>query len=521
MQKITALYARLSKDDELQGDSNSIVNQKIMLEQYAKEHFFANTFFYVDDGFSGVNFDRPQIKKLFEDVQAGLIETIIVKDLSRFGRNHLMVGYYTEVFFAEYGVRFISILDNVDSENGENDLAAFKNILNEMYAKDLSKKLRASAQARGMSGKRLASTPPFGYIKDASGNWIIDEPKASVVRKIYQLYLNGKSMTGICGILMQEQIPTARGSNRWTDTMIKRILSRPEYCGDMINFKTHNISFRKKKSVPVDPENWAVFRDMQPAIIEREQWQLVQDKLARIQRTVSNVKHDPAIFQGFLYCAQCGNKCYARQKYKSHTLYYLCSGYSKKVTNCTLHFMSDIVLRRRVLDAIRNLLDAFRKDEAAFTTRLQGFRQNSWQEELSEKQKTIDRVHSDILELERKLRRTYDDKVSGMLSDEVFKIISDQIIEDRRAMLAISEQLEKEIETLRNSSAQIQSFIEVLQQYRDTDVTEVTQQLLLHFIDKILIHDTKHDDNAVPKRSEFKKIDIYFRAVGCLDSFTK
>lgn len=246
MQKITALYARLSKDDELQGDSNSIVNQKIMLEQYAKEHFLANTLFYVDDGFSGVNFDRPQIQKLFEDVQAGLIGTVIVKDLSRFGRNHLMVGYYTEVFFAEYGVRFISILDNVDSENGENDLAAFKNILNEMYAKDLSKKLRASAQARGMSGKRLASTPPFGYIKDASGNWIIDEPKASVVRRIYQLYLNGNSMTGICGILKREQIPTARGSNRWTDTMVKRILSRPEYCGDMVNFKTHDISFRKR-----------------------------------------------------------------------------------------------------------------------------------------------------------------------------------------------------------------------------------------------------------------------------------
>ena len=218
MQKITALYARLSKDDELQGESNSIVNQKIMLEQYAKEHFFSNTSFYADDGYSGVNFDRPQIQKLFEDVQAGLVGTVIVKDLSRFGRNHLMVGYYTEVLFAECGVRFISILDNVDSENGENDLAAFKNILNEMYAKDLSKKQRASAQARGMSGKRLAVNPPFGYIKDASGNWIIDELNASVVRKIYQLFLDGNSMTGICDILMQEKIPTAKGSYRWKVT---------------------------------------------------------------------------------------------------------------------------------------------------------------------------------------------------------------------------------------------------------------------------------------------------------------
>lgn len=521
MSKITALYARLSKDDELQGESNSIVNQKIMLEQYAKEHFFSNTFFYADDGYSGVNFDRPQIQKLFEDVQAGLVGTVIVKDLSRFGRNHLMVGYYTEVLFAECGVRFISILDNVDSENGENDLAAFKNILNEMYAKDLSKKQRASAQARGMSGKRLAANPPFGYIKDVSGNWLIDEPNASVVRKIYRLYLDGKSMTGICDILMQEKIQTAKGSYRWTDTTVKRILSRPEYCGDMVNFKTRNISFKTKKKVAIDPEKRTVFRDMQPAIIEREKWQLVQDKLARIQRTVTKVKHDPAVFNGFLYCADCGSKCYARQKYKTHTLYYLCSGYSKKTTDCSIHYMSDIVLRRRVLKAIRSLLDAFRTDEAAFTTRLQGFRQNSWQTELSEKQKTIDRVHSDILELERKLRRTYDDKISGLLSDEVFKIISDQIIDDRRAMLAISDHLEKEIETLQNSSAQIQSFIEVLQQYRDTDVTEVTQQLLLHFIDKIQVHDTKPEDNDGRNRSEFKKIDIYFRAVGCLDSFTK
>lgn len=517
MQKITALYARLSKDDELQGDSNSIVNQKIMLEQYAKEHFFSNTNFYADDGYSGVDFERPQIQKLFEDVQAGLIGTVIVKDLSRFGRNHLMVGYYTEVFFAEYGVRFISILDNVDSENGENDLTPFKNILNEMYAKDISKKQLASIRSRGTNGKRLMSVPPIGYKKNESGDWIIDEPKAAVVRRIYQLYLNGESICGIATILTNDNVPTARGNTVWNPSQIKRILVCPEYRGDMVNFKMHRISFKNKKQISNDPSEWAVFRDAQPAIIDRTQWQLVQDKLARIQRTVPRTKHAPAVFTGFLYCADCGNKLYARQANGHYALHYICCGYLKRKTRCTIHYIPDNVLQRRVLKAIRNLLDEFRKDENAVITRLQGYRQNSWQMEIDEKQKTIDAIHSDILDLERKLRRTYEDRITDVLDETKFQIISDQIIEDRRALLTVAEQLEKEVATLRSTSAQISSFVDVLKKYRDIDVTEITQPLLLDFIDKIVVHDASY----YRENSDAKKTDIYFRAVGCLDLITK
>lgn len=517
MKKITALYARLSKDDELQGDSNSIVNQKNFLEQYAKEHFFSNTLFYADDGYTGVDFNRPQIQKLFQDVQAGLIGTVIVKDLSRFGRNHLMVGYYTEMMFAEYGVRFISILDNVDSANGEDDLTPFKNILNEMYAKDISKKQLASVRSRGTNGKRLASIPPIGYKKDENGDWIIDEPKAAIVRRIYQLFLDGESINGIATILTNDNVPTARGNSVWNPSQVKRILVCPEYRGDMVNFKMRRISFKNKKQIPNDPSEWVVFRDTQPAIIDRTQWQLVQDKLARIQRTVPRTKHAPAVFTGFLYCADCGNKLYARQGNEHFTLHYVCSGYAKKKAPCTIHFISDNVLRRRVLKVIRNLLDEFRKDEDAVITRLQGFRQNSWQMEISEKQKTIDTIHSDILDLERKLRRTYEDRIENVLDETKFQIISDQIIEDRRALIAVSDQLEKEVATLRNTSTQIHSFIEVLKKYRDIDVTDVTQPLLLDFIDKILIHDAKHFRES----SDFKDIDIYFRAVGCLHLFTK
>lgn len=517
MQKITALYARLSKDDELQGDSNSIVNQKIMLEQYAEEHFFSNTNFYADDGYSGVDFERPQIQKLFEDVQAGLIGTVIVKDLSRFGRNHLMVGYYTEVFFAECGVRFISILDNVDSENGEDDLTPFKNILNEMYAKDLSKKQLASTRTRGLNGKRLMPVPPMGYIKDADGNWVIDEPKAEIVRRIYQLYLDGTSINGIANILSSEKIPTARGKAAWNPSQIKRILVCPEYRGDMVNFKMRRISFKNKKQILNDPSEWVVFPDAQPAIIDRTQWQLVQDKLVKIQRTVPSVKHDPAVFTGFLYCADCGSKCYAKQGNEHYTLHYVCGGYSKRKTECTIHYITDHVVRRRVLKAIRSLLDDFRKDEDSVITRLQGFRQNSWQMEIDEKQKTIDTLRSNILDLERKLRRSYEDKLANVLTDIAFNIISDQIIEERRALLTVAEQLEKEVATLRSTSAQITSFVDVLKKYRDIDVTEITQPLLLDFIDKIVVHDA----NYYREKSDTKKIDIYFRAVGCLDLITK
>lgn len=517
MSKITALYARLSKDDEIQGDSNSILNQRIMLEQFANEHYFSNLVYYVDDGYSGVSFSRPQIQKLFEDVQAGLVGTVIVKDLSRFGRNHLMVGYYTEVMFAEYGVRFISILDNVDSINGEDDLTPFKNILNEMYAKDISKKQRASVQARGTSGKRLSPHPPYGYKKDSDGNWIIDEAQAEIVRRIYQLFLDGHSMRNISDILTEEQVPTARGGTIWYVNPIKRILTRREYCGDMVNFKTRRPSFKAKRQIILDKSEHLIFPDAQPPIITREQWQLAQDKQARIQRTVRKPDSTEKVFTGFLYCGECGSKCYGRSNAGHAAMYYLCSGYSKKKIGCTMHYITDAVLRKRILKAIRALLDEFRADESAVITRLQGCRENSWQTEISEKEDTVKNLRSDIFRTEQKLRTIYEDKLSGVLNEDAFQILSDQYVEERRSMLSIAEQLEKEISDLKNSSVQIQSFIDVLRKYRDVNVTEITQQLLLDFIDKILIHDT----GSHPDYPDYKPLDIYFRAVGCIDIITK
>lgn len=360
-------------------------------------------------------------------------------------------------------------------------------------------------------------SPPIGYIKDADGNWLIDEPKAKIVRRIYQLYLDGASIHGIANILTSEKIPTARGKDTWSPGQIKRILVCPEYRGDMVNFKLRRISFKNKKQVPVDPSEWAVFHDTQPAIIDRSQWQLVQDKLAKIQRTVPIVKHDPAVFTGFLYCAECGCKCYAKQATRNCTLHYICSGYSKSKTVCTIHYITDKVVRRRVLKAIRDLLDEFRQDENSVTTRLQGFRQNSLKNEIKDKQKMIDKLHSDIIDLERKIRKAYEDKVSNTLNDTAFNIISDQMIEERNALVKVSEQLEKDVDILIFSSTQINSFIDVLKKYRDIDVTEITQPLLLDFIDKIAVHDT----GISHEKSENKKIDIYFRAVGRLDLFTK
>ena len=324
---ITALYCRLSRDDGMEGDSNSIANQKRLLSKYAKENGFSNTKYYVDDGYTGTNFNRPDFQKMLDDMEMGYITTVIVKDMSRLGRDYLQVGYYTDTFFPEHDIRFIAINDCVDSADGENELAPFRNVMNEMYARDISRKVRSSHRLRGNAGEPL-SPPPYGYMKspDNPKHWIIDEDAAKVVRQIYAWCIEGKGNEVIARLLQESEtlVPMAywkskglgRGGKKtqanpykWCKTTIGKMLALREYTGDIVNFKTYSKSFKNKTRIPNAEENMVIFKDVHEPIIDRDTWERVQAIKSKTKRRAPKPENgEKNMFCDLLYCADCGSK---------------------------------------------------------------------------------------------------------------------------------------------------------------------------------------------------------------------
>lgn len=508
---IDALYCRLSQDDKLQGDSNSIKNQKAILEQYAQDHGLDNPKFYVDDGYSGTNFNRPDFQRLIEDMEAGLIRTIVVKDMSRLGRDYLKVGFYTEITFPEAGVRFIAVNDGVDSDIAvENDFTPFRNIMNEWYAKDTSKKIRAVWKAKGNAGKHLCCNPPYGYLKDNDDKdkWVIDEEAAAVVKEIFNLCMNGYGPTQIARILTERKVdtPTIHAkkqgrktivkenafSNIWETQTIIKILNHYEYLGHTANFKTKKKSYKSKAKLLNDPSDWVIFKDTQEAIIDELTFETVQ-KIRQGKRH-NNKMGEPSIFSGLLYCADCGKRMYlCRCTTMTQKGYFNCSTYRKmKVKLCTSHQITVEAVETLVLEDLRRVTAYAKQHEKKFldAARLRSAKALSKMQ--TENQTELTYAINRTGEIDKIIQHLYEDNICGKISDERFAKMSG-IYEAEQSQLNVRiNVLERELADSKDESETIAKFMKVVR--RHTEITKLTAEIVREFIDKVIVYQSEKVD---------------------------
>lgn len=529
---ITALYCRLSRDDGTESESNSIGNQKKLLSQKAKEMGLTDTKYYVDDGYTGTNFNRPGFQQLIDDIEIGLVSAVMVKDLSRLGRDYVSVGNYTDSYFPEHNVRFIAVNDAIDSDEGESEIAPFKNILNEMYARDISKKIRSSHRLRGSMGEPL-SQPPYGYMKSPENKkkWIIDPEAATVVKSIFKMCLDGKGNETIARELQENKvlIPMAywrsKGLNRggkktqtnpykWCKTTIQKILSQQEYCGDIINFKTYSKSFKNKRRIENSKENWAVFKNVNEPIIDRETFETVQKFISKTKRRTSKKENgERSIFNGLIYCGDCHSKMrYHTSTSNKEIHYFTCS--DNKVDyrgNCPgRHYVRADALEEVVKLELRRLVEMLEIDESYFAQLL--LRKNDEEREKdkkfleSELQKAIARSNT-VSQLYEKL---YEDNVIGKVSDEWFVELSHKYEKERMDLKAKIADTRYKIEELKNNNSEYEKFISAIRRFMQ--MGNLTSPLLRELIDHIDIFETEGTG-----KSRTQRIVIYYRFIGYIE----
>ncbi|WP_302193043.1 recombinase family protein [uncultured Ruminococcus sp.] len=529
---ITALYCRLSRDDGTESESNSIGNKKKLLSQKAKEMGLTDTKYYVDDGYTGTNFNRPGFQQLIDDIEIGLVSAVMVKDLSRLGRDYVSVGNYTDSYFPEHNVRFIAVNDAIDSDEGESEIAPFKNILNEMYARDISKKIRSSHRLRGSMGEPL-SQPPYGYMKSPENKkkWIIDPEAATVVKSIFKMCLDGKGNETIARELQENKvlIPMAywrsKGLNRggkktqtnpykWCKTTIQKILSQQEYCGDIINFKTYSKSFKNKTRYENSKENWAVFKDVNEPIIDRETFETVQKFISKTKRrTPKKENGEQSIFNGLIYCGDCHSKMrYHTSTSNKEIHYFTCSDnkvdYRGKCPG--RHYVRADALEEVVKLELRRLVEVLELDESYFAQLL--LRKNDEEREKdkkfleSELQKAIARSNT-VSQLYEKL---YEDNVIGKVSDEWFVELSHKYEKERMNLKAKIADTRHQIEELKNTNSEYGKFISAIRRFMQMD--NLTSPLLRELIDHIDIFETEGTG-----KSRTQRIVIYYRFIGYIE----
>ncbi len=529
---ITALYCRLSRDDGTESESNSIGNQKKLLSQKAKEMGLTDTKYYVDDGYTGTNFNRPGFQQLIDDIEIGLVSAVMVKDLSRLGRDYVSVGNYTDSYFPEHNVRFIAVNDAIDSDEGESEIAPFKNILNEMYARDISKKIRSSHRLRGSMGEPL-SQPPYGYMKSPENKkkWIIDPEAATVVKSIFKMCLDGKGNETIARKLQENKvlIPMAywrsKGLNRggkktqtnpykWCKTTVQKILSQQEYCGDIINFKTYSKSFKNKTRYENSKENWAVFKDVNEPIIDRETFETVQKFISKTKRRAPKKENgERSIFNGLIYCGDCHSKMrYHTSTSNKEIHYFTCSDnkvdYRGKCPG--RHYVRADALEEVVKLELRRLVEMLEIDESYFAQLL--LRKNDEEREKdkkfleSELQKAIARSNT-VSQLYEKL---YEDNVIGKVSDEWFVELSHKYEKERMDLKAKIADTRHQIEELKNTNSEYGKFISAIRRFMQMD--NLTSPLLRELIDHIDIFETEGTG-----KSRTQRIVIYYRFIGYIE----
>ena len=523
-QRITALYARLSHDDEKEGISGSIQNQKVILEKFAKDNKLTNPRFFYDDGFSGVTFTRPAFMEMMELAEQGLIGTIVVKDHSRLGRNRLVVGQLLEEDFVRLDIRYIAIMDNIDTAKGISDLVPMQDLFNEWHAKNTSDKVRKVMQSKGMSGKPLTTNPPFGYMKnpDNKDEWIVDEPAAKIVRKIFDLCVSGLGPTQIAKRLKAEKVltpteywnsigrkcgkPPERSFN-WCSATVSDILAKQEYCGDTVNFRTTSKSFKLKKRLDRPQEDWQIFPNTHPAIIDRETFALVQElRQHRRRPTKSGIV---SMFSGLLYCADCGEKLYysVTNNYKREQAYFFCSAYRKNSDICSAHYIREKVVEQLVLESMQRVLWYVQSYEKLFAQRqLEEFGEKQ-KKELAEKRRELDKAKLRVREIDGIIQKLYEDNATGKISDERFATMSVSLENEQSELKDRIPALENELENAKIKTEGLQRFIDKAKQV--TRLESLTPELVHEFIEKIVVSAPEYKDG---KRCQ--KVEIYYNGVG-------
>ena len=505
--RITAIYCRLSRDDEQAGESNSIVNQKAILQKYAKEQGFRNIQFFVDDGFSGANFNRPEWQRMISMVEADQIGVLLAKDMSRIGRNYLEVGFYTEILFPKHNVRFIAINSGVDSANQmDNDFTPFLNIINEFYVKDSSKKVRAVMKQKGEAGEYLTTNPPYGYMKDPDNpkkHWIVDDEAAAVVRQIFAWCMEGFGPSQIAKKLKEAKVdcPTVHwakmGRNAptktpddacdWAPKTISGILEKLEYLGHMVNFRTHRQSYKSKKKIENPQSEWKIFENTHDAIVDEETFYRVQELRKNKRRPARTGKSN--MFSGVVRCADCGEKLYycTSNSFESRQDHFVCSTSRKKGKDvCDTHFIRAVVLEEGTLQHMRMVISCVASYEDAFRRALGAKRSAEVKKELSAKKRALQKSENRLAELDRLFKRIYEDMVNGKLSETRFQMLSEDYEQEQADLRIKIEMLEEEIQNQEDQADNVDKFIRQAKKYLHLE--KLTPTILNDMVNAVYVH---------------------------------
>ena len=526
----TALYCRLSQDDGIEGDSNSIQNQKAILQKFAEDHHFPSPCFYVDDGFSGGTFQRPAFQQMISDMENGEIGIIVTKDLSRLGRNQLHTGLYIEERFPMFGVRYIAINDNVDTDSSEsNDLMPFKNLFNEWFIRDTSRKIRAVLKAKAERGERLGSRAPYGYRKAPdTKKLIVDEEAAAIVRRIFAMCASGSGPSQIARILKKEQIltPTMYAYTRygithtcldtahpynWSDSAIANLLENEIYLGNTVNMKHSSRSYKDKRRVEHPREECMVFENTHPALITREVWDIVQ-RVRKNKRRLTKMEEQNK-YSGLVFCADCGSNMVL---HRAHTMsasynHFTCRTYKKDWEACTGHYIRECVLDEVVLEDLRRVTAMARERPEEFAAYIGSRQSAEIQREIRRQEKELAAMRKRKMELDTIFKKLYEDSVLGRITTEQFQMLSGSYMEEQNQIAAGIPQKEADIQRLRETVSGTDGFLDKAKRYMD--ITELTPELLRLFIEKIVVHEkevkwSKHAPQTV---------EIYYNGIGFID----